>query len=236
VSCRLRVRLPKDAWMATLTRAHPSVRVDVMDRLEISARRVLFDLQLPSKPRVDWNEELRKLSGVEAVELIDADSRYEIYRVIFTGRTFVPLVKRLRILRRFPFPVQDGVATWIVVGPESRVRGLITNLRRSRIAFSVDSLRRGLRTEARQLLTPRQREVLGHAIADGYFDVPRRVSLTKLATRLGVAASTLSVTLAVIEKKIVEPFGALGSPTPPPPELGEAVDGTQSTRRGSRTL
>jgi predicted DNA binding protein len=40
---------------------------------------------------------------------------------------------------------------------------------------------------------------------EGYFDVPRRISLTRLATKVGVATSTLSVTLALIEKKILEP-------------------------------
>lgn len=192
--------------MAPLTRAHPSVRVEVIDRLEVSPRRVLFDVQLPSRSRVDWGVELGKLAGVETVELIDANPQMEIYRVLFTGRTFVPLVKRLRILRRFPFPVQDGVATWLVVGHESRIRGLISTLRRSHIVFRVDSVRRGLRADARLLLTSHQRDVLHRAVAEGYFEVPRRISLTELAARMGLAASTLSVTLAVIEKKIVEPI------------------------------
>ncbi len=42
-------------------------------------------------------------------------------------------------------------------------------------------------------------------MAEGYFEVPRRISLTKLAPKIGVSMSTLSVTLAVIEKKILEP-------------------------------
>jgi predicted DNA binding protein len=194
--------------MASFTRAHPSVRVAVLDRLEVSPRRVLFDVQLPSNSRVGWSDELGKSADVETVELIDANANTETYRVLFTGRTFVPMVKRLRLLRRFPFPVQGGVATWLVVGPEGRVRRMISALRRSRVVFRVDAVRRGFRADVRQLLTPRQRDVLRRAVAEGYFDVPRRVSLTELAARMSVAASTLSVTLAVIEKKIVEPFAA----------------------------
>jgi predicted DNA binding protein len=208
ISCRLRVTLPDDAWMAALTRSHPSLRVEVVDRLEISPHKVLFDIRLPSRARTPWGEELGELAGVETVELIDANPQTEVYRVLFTGRTFVPLVKRLRVLRRFPFPVQDGVATWIVVGPEARVRSLIGHLRRSHIAFRVDAVHQGLRTDLQLLLTSRQREVLTRAVQAGYFEVPRRISLTELAARLGVAASTLSVTLAVIEKKLVEPIAA----------------------------
>jgi hypothetical protein len=73
-------------------------------------------------------------------------------------------------------------------------------------------------------MTPRQQEILQRALAAGYFDVPRRISLTELAVRIGVATSTLSVTLAVIEKKIVEsfPLSAIEAP--------EASNGPPSTR------
>ncbi|MGA7924017.1 MAG: helix-turn-helix domain-containing protein [Thermoplasmata archaeon] len=194
--------------MAPLTTAHPSVRVEVLDRLEISPRRVLFDVELPSLPRTNWSQELGGLPNVESVDLIDANAQVEIYRVLFTGRTFLPLAKRLRILRRFPFPIQNGVASWLVVGPDSRVRSLLRSLQRSRIAFRVDSIQRGLRRNRSSPLTNRQREILRQAVVEGYFEVPRRVSLTELAARIGVASSTLSVTLAVIERKIIEPFEA----------------------------
>jgi predicted DNA binding protein len=200
--------------MATLTRAHPSVRVEVLDRLEVSPGRVLFDVQLPSNPTIHWSDELRLLARVHSVELIDATARIEVYRILFEGRTFLPLAKRMRILRRFPFPIENGVATWTIVGPEPRVQKLLRTLRRSRIPFRIDSVRRGLRADIAAPLTPRQREVLSRAVAEGYFDVPRRISLTELATRLDVASSTLSVTLAVIEKKIVEPL-ASAPPSPP---------------------
>ena len=194
--------------MASLSRAHPELRIEVLDRLALSPRRVLFDLRLPANPGVSWREELGRLPGVVTVALVGGNPRSEIYRVLYTGRTFVPLAAKLRILRRFPFPVQDGVATWTVVGPEPGVRDWVARLRRSRIAFRVDSVRRGLRSEERRGLTDRQREVLHRAATEGYFEVPRRVSLTQLALRMGVAPSTLSVTLAVIERKILLPVVA----------------------------
>ncbi len=213
--------------MARLTIAHPSVRVEVLDRLEITPKRILFDVQFPSSPDLDWAQELRRLPGVESVELIDASPRAEVYRTIFGGRTFVPLAKRLRVLRRFPFPIQNGVATWLLVGPERRVRTLLESLRGSRVTFRVDSVRRGLRTDAASSLTARQREVLGRAVAEGYFDVPRRVTLTELAARMGVASSTLSVTLAVIERKIVEPLAVGADPFP----VAERSAGGRPARR-----
>ncbi len=222
--------------MAALSAAHPSVRFEVLDRLEVSPRRVLFDVRLPARPTAPWSEELGRLPDVGSVELLDASASAETYRVLFAGRTFVPLVKRWRVLRRFPFPVENGVATWLVVGAEPRVRRLLSALRGSGVAFRIDSVRRGLPAGPASVLTTRQREVLRKAVGEGYFDVPRRISLTELAVRLGIASSTLSVTLAVIEKKIVEPLvgeGARGAARTDPSDRGQARVGRPGGPRAS---
>jgi predicted DNA binding protein len=52
-------------------------------------------------------------------------------------------------------------------------------------------------------LTPRQREVLALAIERGYYDYPRRITLSHLAKEAGVAKSTLSQTLMLIEREVM---------------------------------
>ncbi|HTT25710.1 MAG TPA: helix-turn-helix domain-containing protein, partial [Thermoplasmata archaeon] len=53
------------------------------------------------------------------------------------------------------------------------------------------------------VLTPSQRTLLLQAVAAGYFDVPRRTSLTRLASRLAKSKSTVSEMLAIVEHKLV---------------------------------
>jgi hypothetical protein len=204
VTCRFRVNLPKGMWLQQFTVAHPETIVEVHDRLEVGPRRFLFELEIPTEGRIGWGEELRRLPQVKLVELIDATPSSEIYRVLFTGPTFIPLVKKLKLLRHFPFPIQAGVATWNVVGPERKIHELLRRLESSRVGVAIESVHRGPPTRGTSTLTPRQRQILRWAVTEGYFDVPRRISLTKLAPKIGVATSTLSVSLAVIEKKIVE--------------------------------
>jgi predicted DNA binding protein len=72
--------------------------------------------------------------------------------------------------------------------------------------LSVDSVRWGLRTHVRMLLTPPQGGVHHPAVVEGYFEVPRRISRTELAIRMGAAGSMVPVTLAAIGEKIVEPI------------------------------
>ncbi|HUI23507.1 MAG TPA: helix-turn-helix domain-containing protein [Nitrososphaerales archaeon] len=61
------------------------------------------------------------------------------------------------------------------------------------------------RTAARsRALTARQKEILGTALAQGYFEFPRRLSLTGLSQLVGVKPSTLSEILRGAERKALE--------------------------------
>jgi hypothetical protein len=52
-------------------------------------------------------------------------------------------------------------------------------------------------------LTDRQQEIFQSAKQTGYFEVPRRVSLTELAAQLAVSKGYLSRALAIVEREMV---------------------------------
>lgn len=55
-------------------------------------------------------------------------------------------------------------------------------------------------------LTARQQEVLCRCFAEGYYVVPRRVTLQALAHGLGITTATLSIVLRRAEAKIVATY------------------------------
>ncbi len=52
-------------------------------------------------------------------------------------------------------------------------------------------------------LSPRQREVLGRAVRDGYYEVPRRTTVARLARSVGLARSTTEEHLRAAESMVV---------------------------------
>jgi len=61
-------------------------------------------------------------------------------------------------------------------------------------------------------LTARQEQVLGTALAQGYFEFPRRISLTGLSELVGVRPSTLSEILRGAERRVLESTIQVRSP------------------------
>lgn len=61
-------------------------------------------------------------------------------------------------------------------------------------------------------LTGRQKEIIVTAVAQGYFEFPRKISLTNLSQLVGIKPSTLSEILRSAERRIME--NAVGVPFP----------------------
>jgi hypothetical protein len=215
--CRLRIRLPPSAWAADFSGKHPDVAVVILSRHDLDAHWSLTEVRMHVPDPGPWIEEVKTLPLVKEVELLSADPLTYHFRVIHRTSVIVPIFRELHLERRFPFTIRGGEASWVVVASEPKLRRLVDRLRQRAPAVTLESVRHTELHAPTGPLTPRQADLLHRAIEAGYFEIPRKVSLTELARLLGVAASTLSEGLAVVEKKLVEhwPDEALaGEPVP----------------------
>ncbi len=96
---------------------------------------------------------------------------------------------------RLPFSVKMGRAEWHHSHDQDE-KTLWKALRRR-------GLRVSMRRERDRKLTLRQREILLRAIEEGYYDFPRRVTLSELAEKLGISKSYLSETLMKVESRLL---------------------------------
>jgi predicted DNA binding protein len=55
----------------------------------------------------------------------------------------------------------------------------------------------------KEILTPKQKEVLAPSLNNGYYDFPKRISLNALSKKIGLSPSTLCVHLQKIESKVL---------------------------------
>lgn len=202
--CRLRVPLPDSAWIAAFSRENPDVRIEVLGRLDVERGRSLTELRLHVPGPGPWRGAVRALPRVDEVEELGGGPTEVNLRVVHRTSGFVPIFRALHLIRRFPFTIEGGVASWVVIAPERKIRALLERVRAKAPAAALESIRQAGPAGTGDLLTPRQSELLRRSMAAGYFEVPRRLTLTELAGQLGMAVSSLSEALAIIEKKLLE--------------------------------
>lgn len=204
VICRLRVPLPESAWIAHFSRQFKEVRIDVLSRLDVDRNRSLTEIEVHTSTLEGRAEAIQGLHGVSSVEELEGSPGRMHLRVLHRTSPFIPIFRDLRLMHRFHFTIRGGDGFWVVVAPEAKHRALLARLRTEAADAVIESVRHFQIEGGRGALIPRQAELLRRAAAAGYFEVLRKITLTRLAKQLGMAVSSLSEALAIVEKKLVE--------------------------------
>ena len=109
-----------------------------------------------------------------------------------------------------PFSSQTDPATWRFITGRSRdLREIISNLGKEGIRTRIED---ASMLDQKTSLTVRQKEIMAVAMAEGYFEFPRKRSLTALSQLIGVKPSTLSEILRSAERRIMQNAVAITVP------------------------
>lgn len=124
---------------------------------------------------------------------------------IETGAPLLLLAaKRSGLPIEMSLDIENGVAEVDVTGEHERVAALGKRFDEMGLDYEVERVRQ--RVDPVRLLTDRQQELLLAAVELGYYDVPRRSTLTEVADHVGIAKSTCSETLQRVERTVVREF------------------------------
>jgi hypothetical protein len=198
----IQIRLPDGHWAGDLTRQAPHITLSIEEHMPLSSGRGTAKAILLGPEIEVCNSVLENHLGIEEfITFKKTESLMELNVTIAKrGGGFLKELSKATVVPRTPFEVRDGWVQWEFVTDHSHARSLVNSLKESNtphrvISFGTDSSER--------LLTPRQREVFDLAVIEGYYEIPRRTNLTKLAGILGVSKSTICELVQHIEKQII---------------------------------
>ena len=193
---RIEVRLPEGHWSGDVSRSLPGEVFRIEETMPLAKGRGTARLSASS----DILSELSSHNGVDEVRDL-GNFRYEV-DIAPGGGGYIRPIREVGVIPKSPFTVRDGWVDWTIECSAEKGRSLVNMLREQKIPCRIISTRL---TKSR-MLTTRQRIVYDTAMIEGYWDTPRRITLTSLAKLLGVSKSTLSVQLHKIESVIINSF------------------------------
>jgi len=208
VRAKIAIETPHDGWLLEFSRQHPDLTVKVHNGQWMGQRRYLLDLEVDGSAD-DWSGEIAPFDDVESVERIDIPPNLRLYRVVERCPNYLLLIRKIGVLMNYPRTVHDGVYTCETTARSSQVRELMGELRSARDRARIVSLQRaskppnGRRSASRSALTEVQESLFRQALELGYFEVPRRITLTRLAEKVGRSKSAVSHALALVERHLV---------------------------------
>ncbi|HVL48346.1 MAG TPA: helix-turn-helix domain-containing protein [Candidatus Thermoplasmatota archaeon] len=194
----------RGCWATDLSARWPSVSFALRSSVpfEGRARDVLSVRAESAETLAAVAKTLQEHPGVKAAVALDEEGGTGFYLV--ENRSQESLIEVITAHDGFllgPTLPSAGIEHWTIgLAYRDRAKGLLEALG-AHGPVRMQSLVRDTFPDLR--LTDAQRRVLKAAIADGYYDFPRRTSPTDLAKRLGLAKSTVLEHLQKAEAKVI---------------------------------
>ncbi|AOW80955.1 bacterio-opsin activator HTH domain-containing protein [Halodesulfurarchaeum formicicum] len=196
----LSIEIPDSLWIGAISRAYPEAEIRVLSAVagadtgvglvEITCS--ALDAMVAEIETVEETRDLTVLGQAGDTGLVQFETTEPtlLFPIVGSG---IPL--------EMPFGLQDGAATWEITTSQERLSQLGEELSAFQITYTVEEVRERLKTGS--LLTDRQRALVETAHEMGYYDSPRKATLTDVAAAADIAKSTCSETLKRAESRII---------------------------------
>ena len=199
----LTITIPDGIWIGDITRAHSDASVRILAALTGEDAGV-------GLAEITADDPQAIVADIEADDSVIELDVLQLHgdTVLVQFETTMPLllfpVKDSGVPLEMPFTIKNGRAEWEITAPQHRLSALNTQLDEFGIPFTVNEVHQHI--EPKQLLTDQQLRLIRTGVEHGYYDTPRRCSLTELAAELDLAKSTCSETLHRAEEKVIKQF------------------------------
>jgi predicted DNA binding protein len=192
IDARFRIELPEALWVAEVSTAVPTATFRLLSGLETDDRAVELGEVLTDDP-VAVEGRIESHRSIESYQRLETTDERVLARYETTDTGLYEFAQRVGIPPEFPIVVRNGWYEFDVTGTRTEFETLRDALDASASSYELLSL---VHTDENEtILTGRQREFLGAALREGYFEVPRECTLDELAAAVDADKSTVSRTL-----------------------------------------
>ena len=194
-----------------------TIRLEPGWRLQLLRVRRRGPLRTPAELEQE-SRRIRRTYGLQEFELVERRTRTRDY-ILLVRQKNTPALQRLlalaggQIAPTAPFLLSAERVVASLRGDEKRLHRVLARLRREGLPFRVvrASSRPFSATTDSSSMTARQRGVLARAWALGYYTIPRRITLSRLARLTGVSPPAVGKILRRAERILVGRFVATGT-------------------------
>ncbi|WP_283401939.1 helix-turn-helix domain-containing protein [Halorubrum sp. DM2] len=244
----LRLDLPTGSWLGDVSRSVPSATLRVDETVSVDGpSEALVDgpngignnptgtdddsttvatVRVAGTDRDRVGDALREHERVARETVVDRRGEVRTLRVVGHAPAYLPAARAVGLPIESTVEVVDGRATVTVVGDRDRIEAFGRRLAGDGVTVGVAATGGD---GPDRTLTEAQRELVFEAVRSGYYDTPRRCTLTELAEANDIAKSTCSETLHRAEGRVMRRFVDCAGPFDARSDAEDAPGGAPDT-------
>lgn len=199
---RLTLDLPNGTWIRDVSTDFSDTDFRVVAVLAAEETGTAL-LEIGSRNPVKVLAAIDSHDDVTMLELLWKHDNRSMVQVETTQPLLLFPIVRAGVPIETPFDVRDGQVEWELTTSNERLSALRRRLDAGNIQFETNTVQHDPGA-GDDRLTDRQRHVLLTAVDQGYYETPRRSTLTEVAASLDIAKATASDILHRAERTVVD--------------------------------
>ena len=201
----IRIIFPEKLWLGQLSRQFPNFQFEIKSFIPISQDPIIGNNLItitgtnPSQLLVN----LQNHPSLVSYFVLEESPTQITLNTQTKDQFLLKAIIKNYILIKFPVKIDNGQANFTVTSSRENINQFMQDLNEVGIEADLKSIGHYTENENENVLTPRQNIIYRQARESGYYDTPRRISLSELADQLKISKSTLSTMLQRVHKKLL---------------------------------
>jgi len=199
VQVKFRIEIPKNKWLAEFNEKFPELSFNILSKYLLEENTGSTLLKIEGVSVKQFLEDLKNSLRASSYQILYNEMDFLILNVKTKDPWILRALIKTDLLLIYPIKVKKGKLIINAITSREKADKFLDDLNKKRIKFTIQSIGRYHRED---LLTERQRQVLKTAYKEGFYNVPRGVSLTNLSKQFKISPSALSELLRRIHERL----------------------------------
>jgi hypothetical protein len=200
---KFKFNIPENKLLSILSKKYPNFSFHILSMLPISKNQGNNIVNIEGKDVLSIISDLKKSFPNLAYTILFSSKLTLLINITMPEPFILENLVKIGIPLQYPVTISNGIANVSLVTERTKIDKFLTELEKISIDFSIKEIGNYRKTD---ILTAAQRNVLTKAYDDGYFEIPRKKSMTNLAKDLGIKTSSLSEMFRRIFKRLTQEF------------------------------
>ena len=203
VHIKLEIDIPQNKWLATFNTKYPELNFLILSNFLTGENTGITSFRIRGTSVKMFISDFKEKATKDTAQILYESENLAILNIKVKDPWILNTLVETEITISYPVLVKNGKIKMEAITNRSKLDKFLTQLKEKKIKAKIERIGYFYKST---LLTQRQNEILNIAYKNGYFDIPRKRSLTEFAKDLQISKSALSENLRRIFKRLSENY------------------------------
>ncbi|MGV9173825.1 MAG: helix-turn-helix domain-containing protein [Promethearchaeia archaeon] len=203
VQARIEIEIPASKWLSQFNQEFPDLNIEIISKFLLEDNIVNTLIEVQGSNISSFLDNLKKMKKPLNFQILFKEIDMVILNVKVKDPWILTALVETELFVEYPILVKEGHLYIETISERTIIDDFLKNLEVKGIDFTLKSVGYYRRNP---ILTKKQQELVKLAYKEGFYQIPRNISMKDIADQLNISRSAVSEMLRRINRSLVENY------------------------------